>query len=104
MRLVTVLAHFNTAYGQAAWYIAVLGFFVFFLYKFRIDRARALLVKDQRLMEIISGSGNLESSDRAHIRGILCAISSSKDRVNYFVIFSSSVLALASAVYFDFIR
>jgi hypothetical protein len=99
-----VLAHINPLYGQITWYIAVCGFFIFFLYKFKVDRARSRLITEQNLMEKISRGDRIEKSDRVFIGAILCAISSSKDRINYFVIFSSSVLALIVAVYFDFIR
>lgn len=36
MRVVTVLIHMSPLYGKIAWYIGVGGFFVFFIYKFRI--------------------------------------------------------------------
>ena len=104
IRAVTVLVHINPVYGQVAWYVGVLGFFIFFVYKFRVDRARSILIKKSRLMDKISGGDRIEKEDRELIGSVLCALSSSKDSINYFLIFASSAIALVIAAYFDFLR
>jgi hypothetical protein len=104
MRLVTVLAHINPFYGQITWHIAVCGFFIFFLYKYKVDRARSRIIEQQQLMKKVTRGGMIEESDRVIIGSILCAVSSNKDRINYSVIFTSSVIALIAALYFDFFR
>jgi len=102
VRVVTVLSHVNSAYGQIAWYIGVFGFFIFFVYKFRVERARYRLIVQRRLMEKISRGDQITLEDRELIGSILCALSSNKDRINYSLIFISSALAIIVAVYFDF--
>ena len=104
VRVVTVLIHINTLYGQIAWYIGVAGFLIFFVYKFRVDHTRSRLIRDSRLMDKISQSDKIEREDRALISSVLCALSSNKDSINYFVIFASSAIALIVAIYFDFLR
>ena len=104
VRVVTVLANLKPIYGEIAWYIGVFGFFIFFVYKFRVDRARYRLIVKSNLMEKISGSQTIAPEDREPISSILCALSSNKDRINYLIIFVSSALALLLAVYFDFIK
>lgn len=104
VRVVTVLAHLKPIYGEIAWYIGVFGFFIFFVYKFRVDRARYRLIVKSNLMEKISGSQTIAPEDRELISSILCALSSNKDRINYLIIFVSSALALLLAVYFDFVK
>jgi hypothetical protein len=47
VRIVTVLVHINPLYGQIAWYIGVVGFFVFFVYKYRVERERYKLIVKQ---------------------------------------------------------
>jgi hypothetical protein len=104
IRAVTVLIHIDTLYGQIAWYIGVAGFLIFFVYKFRVDQSRSRLIRDSRLMDKISQSDKIEREDRALISSVLCALSSNKDSINYFVIFASSAIALVIAIYFDFLR
>jgi hypothetical protein len=96
--------HVNPVYGQVSWYVGVVGFAVFFAYKFRVDRARARIIRDSGLKDRILGGGSIEKNEREMIGALLCALTSKKDRINYFIIFVSSVAALVLAVYFDFIR
>jgi hypothetical protein len=104
LRVVTVLMHIRPVYGEIAWYVGVAGFFIFFVYKFRIDRARYKLIVKKGLMQKISQGGQISEDDRRLIGSILCALSSNKDRINYFLIFASSAIALLVALYFDFIK
>ncbi len=104
LRVVTVLMHLEPIYGQIAWYIGVFGFFVFFVYKFRIDRARYKLIVKRGLMAKISQGDKIEEDDRRLIGSILCSLSSNKDRINYFLIFVSSAVALIVALYFDLLK
>jgi len=104
IRVVTVLIRVNPLYGQVAWYIGVGGFLLFFIYKYRIDSARLKIIKENRLLHKILSNEELKREDKQVLGAIICALSSSKDRINYFVIFISSGIALLAGVYFDFIR
>jgi len=104
LRVVTVLAHFDPVYGQIAWYIGVAGFFIFFIYKYRVDRARYRLIQRSRLTEKLGQKGDLDADDRRLVGSILCALSSNKDRINYLLIFVTSALALLIAFYYDFLK
>lgn len=104
IRAVTVLVHIKPTYGQIAWYVGVLGFLVFFVYKFKVEHARSRLIKESRLIYRIMHEDAMEKGDRALVSSLLCSISSGKDKINYFVIFASSAIAVAVAVYLDFFR
>ncbi|MCK9594839.1 MAG: hypothetical protein PHH68_05490 [Candidatus Omnitrophica bacterium] len=104
LRAVTVLMHLDPVYGQLSWYIGVTGFFIFFVYKFKVDRARYRLITQRSLMERIARGDRIEEYDRRLISQILCSVSSNKDRINYLLIFVSSAAALIFALYFDFLR
>ena len=104
VRVVTVLVHLNPIYGEIAWYVGVFGFFIFFVYKFKVDRARYRLIVQRQLMDKIASDEKIVQEDRELIGSILCALSSSKDRINYFLIFFSSALAILVAIYFDFLK
>lgn len=103
MRLVTVLIHLNPVYGKASWYIGVGGFFVFFIYKFRISQARSKLIRKQNILDKIN-KGKLEKEDYKLIDEILCSLVSDKEKINYLFIFILSALALIIAIYIDFLK
>ena len=104
VRVVTILEHVKPVYGKAAWYIGILGFVIYFAYKFKVDNSRARLIKERGLMSKISRGDAIEKEDRIVISSILCALSSGMDRINYLVIFISSALVLMLTVYLDFFR
>jgi len=104
LRVITFLMHLNPIYGQIAWYVGVTGFVIFFVYKFRIDRARYKLIVKRGLMNKILQGDKIAEDDRKLIGSILCSLSSNKDRINYFLIFFSSAIALIVALYFDFLK
>jgi hypothetical protein len=104
VRVVTVLTHVKPVYGQISWYVGVFGFFIYFVYKYRVDRARYRLIVKSNLMHKVSRGETIARGDRELIGSILCALSSNKDRINYSLIFVSSALAILIALYFDFMR
>lgn len=104
VRLVSILMDYSEVYAKIAWYVGVLGFFVFFLYKFNIDQARSRLIAREGLVNKINEAGALREKDYALIQSILCSLNSAKDRINYFVIFSTSIITFALALYLDFFK
>ena len=104
LRAVTVLMSLNPNYGKIAWYVGVLGFFLFFIYKFKISRLRARLIQQHKLMNVIASRRPLSEGESKLISEILCGLTSNKERVNYLIIFLLSGLALAFAIYIDFFR
>lgn len=104
IRVVTVLIHVDPIYAKIAWYIGVGGFFIFFVYKFRVNQGRAKLIIQQDLVDKINDKKQLTEDDYNLIGVILCALSSRKERINYFFIFALSAIALVLAVYMDFLK
>lgn len=104
IRVVTVLMHVDPVYAKVAWYIGVGGFFIFFVYKFRVNQTRARLIDESNLLDKIQREVQLTKEDFDLISAILCGLSSKKERINYFFIFGLSAIALLLAVYFDFIK
>jgi len=104
LRVVTVLINIDPIYGKIAWYIGVGGFFIFFLYKFRVNQERSRLITERNLVRKISGLEKLDRKDYELVEAILCALSSNKDRINYFFIFILSAVAIVVALYFDIFR
>jgi hypothetical protein len=104
VRLVSLFMDYNVIYAKMAWYAGVIGFFIFFLYKFRVEANRAKLIIEKNLMIKIRDNKQLEKDDYGLVGSILCGLSSNKDRINYIFIFGSSILALLFAIYMDFLK
>jgi hypothetical protein len=104
IRIVTVLMHLGEAYGKMAWYAGVIGFLLFFMYKFKVGHVRAKRIRESGLDKKIAKNEKLTCEDYMLINSILCGIGSKKERINFFVIFFVSAIALFLAVYMDFLR
>ena len=91
-------------YAKIAWYIGVGGFFAFFVYKFKVNQARAKSIIEQNMAEKINSKKPLSDEDYALLGAILCGLSSKKEQINYLFIFGLSAMALMLAIYMDFIR
>lgn len=104
IRLVTILADLKPIYGQFSWYVGVLGFLIFFVYKFIIEKRRQRLIKNKDIMNKIAKGQDLTEEERKIISDILCSLTSDKDKINYFVIFFTSAIALIMALYLDFFK
>ncbi len=104
IRAVTLLMNFNPIYGKIAWYTGVSGFFIFFIYKFKVSQSRAKLIIQKGLMDKIANQKQLAKDDYNNVEELLCSLVSKKERVNYLFIFILSALALLFALYMDFFK
>jgi len=104
MRLVTILIHINPIYSKIAWYVGVIGFSVFFIYKYKISQARVQRINNIDIVEKIKKREQLDDKDYDFIGELLCSLRSKKERINYFFIFFLSAVAIVLAVYMDFIK
>jgi uncharacterized protein (DUF983 family) len=102
IRLVRIMNDVDELYGQISWYVGVLGFFVFFVYKFKVSHARRIRIEQQNLVEKFQQRAPLDEADYSLISALLCAIRSMQEQINYFFIFFLSALAIAWALYIDF--
>ncbi|MFH1876605.1 MAG: hypothetical protein ABH865_06920 [Candidatus Omnitrophota bacterium] len=104
IRVVTVLAHLDPVYAKISWYVGVIGFFLFFIYKFRLSVIQAKSVQESGLVTKVNKGGSLDKQDYALLGSVLCSLGSKKERINYFFIFGLSAAALVLAVYMDFLK
>lgn len=92
---------YNPLYAKIAWYIGILGFFTFFVYKFRVGQKRSKVINELGLTDKINKKEGLQESDYKVIGSILCSLSSKKERINYIFIFVLSAVALIVALLTD---
>jgi hypothetical protein len=75
----------------------------FFLYQFKVLSNRSEAIKRQDIVKKFHQKAPLSNEDYDLVRVIVCHLSSNKERINYFVIFALSAIALTIGVYIDFI-
>ncbi len=102
LRVVTILIYVGEVYARIAWYVGVGGFFLFFLYKFRINNERSELIRRKALVAKLRGRKSLNDDEYMLLGAILCAVVSKKERIIYFFIFFLSAVAILFALYLDF--
>lgn len=76
------------------WYVGVIGYCAFFLYRYRITLKRRRTILGMELLPKLK-AGTLGDDDREAIRYILSSLTVSKEGLNYLIIFVLSVVAIA---------
>ena len=104
IRVVNLLMNTNPTLAKAFWYIGIIGFLIFFAYKFRYDNIVRRELEKSQLKDKLIYKKELSEHDYEVLGTIICKLLSRKDAINYFCIFLFSGLALALAIYFDFFR
>ena len=104
VRVVNLALSFGLFWSKLFWYLGVVGFFFYFLYKFRQDKLLRQELEKYKIHNKIANNQDLDISDREFLRVMLCSLRSNKDAINYFIIFSSSAIVMCLAVYQDFIK
>ncbi|MBU0635000.1 MAG: hypothetical protein KKB82_00455 [Candidatus Omnitrophica bacterium] len=104
IRAVNITLSFNPLMARIFWYVGVAGFLLFFIYKFNYYNITQQQIKDCNLVEKLLEKNKLDGHDYEVLGTIICALNSKKDKINFFLIFLFSALALVVAVYIDFIK
>ena len=102
IRIVTLMMHLDPFYGKISWYIGVGGFFIFFMYKFKVLNKRSQKIAQQDMLGKIDRKEALTDDDYDLVRVIFCNLTSKKERINYLFIFGLSAVAFVIAAYIDF--
>lgn len=93
-RAIIVFNHVNPYWVRPLWYFAVLGNFLFFLYRYRITQKRRNAVTDYKLIEKIKSQKPLEDEDRDVLIYLLSSIKRSLENINYLIIFVFSIIVI----------
>ena len=95
IRAVNLFISTHPVLAKISWYIGIVGFLIFFAYKFRRDNILQKELSRTHLADKVLFRSQLDSHDYDLIGTILCQLSSRKDKINYFFIFFFSALALS---------
>lgn len=97
-RAIILFQHLEPSWVRPAWYIGVLGYLFFFLYRYRISKKRKKAIDDFVLIDKVRSGAALSGEDREVLAYLLLSIKSSLEDVNYATIFLFSILAILADI------
>ncbi len=95
-RLLTIVNSFSPELLRPLWYFGVIGYILFFAFRYHISEKRKRTIRENRLLEKIEGSAPLGREEREQLAYVLSSIVKSKENINYLFIFALSLLAVAA--------
>ena len=93
-RIIIVFQHIEPTWVRPVWYAGILGYIVFFLYRYYISRKRKKAIRDYDLINKLKTDACLSDKDREIATYLLSSIHKSMEDLNYFIIFILSILAI----------
>ncbi|MDH4321651.1 MAG: hypothetical protein OEV73_09170 [Desulfobulbaceae bacterium] len=93
-RILIVFVHLCPEWFRPTWYLGIVGYTVFFLYRYRIAEKRRNAVVGYNLIEKLERQDPLSGEDRQVLIYLLSSIRKSRENINYLFIFALSVLAV----------
>lgn len=103
-RAIIVFQRLEPSWVRPVWYVGVLGYMVFFLYRYYISEKRKKAVEKFQLIEKVKANACLTDEDREVVVYLLSSIRKSPENVNYFIIFLLSILAMIVDIFFMVIK
>lgn len=97
-RAIIIFQHLEPSWVRPVWYIGTVGYFLFFLYRYRITRKRKKAVEAFQLIEKIKANACLLDEDREVLIYLLSSIKRSMEDINYAMIFLLSVIAVVADI------
>ncbi|MEW6602362.1 MAG: hypothetical protein AB1499_15425 [Nitrospirota bacterium] len=97
-RLIIVLQHMEPLWVRPTWYAGVIGYILFFLYRYYISRKRKKAIRDFDLIEKLKANACLSEDDRDVTIYLLSSIMKSREDMNYFIVFILSIVAITADI------
>lgn len=92
-RLLVVFNYFWQPMGRVVWYCGVIGYILFFGFRFYISRKRRRVIIENDLINKLE-EDSLNREEREEIQYILSSLIKSKEMINYIFIFALSGMAI----------
>lgn len=103
-RIIVIVNNYSQFWAQICWYIGTICFIVYFIHRYQISEKRSKLIAQHNLTDKIAQVEGLSADDKETMAYIFKSLQSSKEKVNYQVIFIASGIALIIGLYLDFLR
>lgn len=103
-RIIIVLNFYSPAWVKISWYIGTIGFIIYFGHRYDIQKKRAKLVSDYKLIEVVEQTPCTSEKQKQALRYIVKTSLTSKSRWNSAFIFILSIIALIIGVIMDVVQ
>lgn len=103
-RAISILQSIEPVWVRPVWYVGVIGYMVFFLYRYYISEKRKKVVQKFQLIEKVRGNTCLTYEDRDVLIYLLTSIRKSPENINYLIIFILSILAILADMYIFYFK
>lgn len=94
-RLLTILSSIKPDLVRPVWYAGVIGYILFFAYRYYISEKRKKTIQENDLLAKIRSKADLSVNDRELLEYVLSSLVKSKEGINYLFIFILSIIAIA---------
>ena len=101
-RGIVVLNQYSKLLVNIAWYIGTIGFILYFGHRAHVQRKRADLVRENKLVKVIADLKRVNTEQRKALNYLVRSAVTSKASWNSLFIFWLSVLALVVGIVMDF--
>ncbi|WP_094226589.1 hypothetical protein [Methanolobus psychrotolerans] len=101
LRLIIIADYYSGTLSKVLFYLGVVGYLVFFAHRYHIATRRIDVLKNLELLKKIEGRIPLSENDYCGLQYIMWSLSVSKERMNYLVIFTFSIIAIIVSLALD---
>lgn len=93
-RIIIVFQRIEPEWVRPVWYIGVLGYIGFFMYRYAIARKRKKVIRDFELIEKVRANACLSEEEREVVTYLLSSLKKSHEDTNYLIIFLLSIISI----------
>lgn len=94
-RAIILFQKFNPAWVRPVWYFGVIGYMLFFMYRYFISLRRKRAIAQSNIIAKIRDGATLSDDDREAALYLLNSVRKSQEDWNYLAIFVLSLVAIA---------
>lgn len=101
-RALIVFSHVRHELFRPVWYLGIIGYVFFFLYRYIISEKRKKAINDYDLIAKLQENLCLTEEDREVVVYLLSSIKKSRENINYLFIFGLSIVAIVTDILLTF--
>jgi len=94
-RAIIILQRYTPGWVRSVWYLGVVGYMLFFMYRYFISQRRKRVISHSDIIEKIRIGSTLNTEEREAALYLLNSVRASQEDWNYLAIFVLSIIAIA---------
>ena len=101
LRAIIIADYYNDYVARILFYLGVIGYMAFFAHRYRIAKRRTNVLNELELLDKIEKREILTEKDLEGLKYIIWSLSVSKERLNYLLIITFSIIAIVVSLIMD---